>query len=112
MSKWFKEKRHLYYFSEINGLMLTSFSEFLAFLPYLLRSLRMQLMFRARDIYIKNEKMPKQKIEMWSEKYLLIIMVGVISLYTTIVFIVHYTDDYAAISVYPYRISSIIRDDG
>ena len=112
MKKWFQEKRYLYYVSEVNGLMLTSFSEFLAFLPYLLRSLRMQLMFCARDIYIQNDKMPKRKIELWSEKSLLIIMIGIISLYTAIVYIVHYTDKYAALSVYPYRISSILRDDG
>jgi hypothetical protein len=53
MEKWFSENIVLYYFSEVNGLMLSSFSEFLAFLPYLLRSLRMQLMFKATDEYIK-----------------------------------------------------------
>ena len=66
MKVWFNENILFYYLSEVNGLMLSSFSEFLAFLPYLLRSLRMQLMFKATDEYIKTDKMPKRQIRFWS----------------------------------------------
>ena len=69
-------------------------------------------MFKAKDIYTQTEKMPKRKIEIWSERFLLIIMIGIISVYTIIVFIVHYTDDKSALSIYPYRISSVINDNG
>ena len=92
MQVWFNENIVFYYLSEINGLMLSSFSEFLAFLPYLLRSLRMQLMFKATDEYIKTDKMPKRQIRFWSENVLLCIVLVLVSTYTALIFIFHYTD--------------------
>ena len=60
MKEWSRNNNAYYYYAEINGLMLSSFSEYLAFLPYLLRSLRIKLMFKATDTYVKTDKMPKR----------------------------------------------------
>jgi hypothetical protein len=44
--------------AEINGQMLLICSEMLAFVPYLLRSLRISKVMKARDIYCETGQMP------------------------------------------------------
>jgi hypothetical protein len=47
--------------------MILPISEMLAILPYLLRSLRIQKMFEAREIYCNEERIPKKMIWQWKE---------------------------------------------
>lgn len=44
--------------AEINGQMLLICSEMLAFVPYLIRSLRISKVMKARDIYCETGQMP------------------------------------------------------
>ena len=58
--------------------MVVNFSELLALIPYLLRSVRLGKIFEARDAYCRSGKLPQKMIEKWSEKnvikYFLIIL--------------------------------------
>ena len=47
-------------------------SENLALMPYMLRSIRIRKMFDARDISCKAGRIPKDMIQAWSERRLLI----------------------------------------
>ena len=68
-------------FTDINGLMILNFSEILASLPYLLRSLRIQKMFEAREIYYLNDRIPKQMIAKWDEVRIIKIMLPIVALF-------------------------------
>mmetsp|Transcript_13206 Transcript_13206/g.22403 ORF Transcript_13206/g.22403 Transcript_13206/m.22403 type:complete len:214 (+) Transcript_13206:352-993(+) len=57
--------------TDLNGLLIIPFSEVLAIFPYLLRSLRMQKMFEAREIYYNEERIPRKMIQQWDEFRLL-----------------------------------------
>ena len=43
------------------------FSEPLAFLPFILRAVRISKLFEAREIYCDTDKMPKDMIWRWKE---------------------------------------------
>jgi hypothetical protein len=55
------------WFADMNGYMILCFSEVLAIVPYLLRSLRIQKMFKAREIYARTDSIPKRMIWKWRE---------------------------------------------
>jgi hypothetical protein len=54
--------------------MILPISEMLAILPYLLRSLRIQKMFEAREIFCNEERIPKRMIWRWTEERLIKIL--------------------------------------
>ena len=49
-------------------MMILTFSEPMALIPYLLRSLRIKKMFTAREIYVDTGRMPKTMIWNWMER--------------------------------------------
>ena len=54
MAQWTNEPSNVDFWSwyaDLNGRMILPLSEMLAIIPYLLRSLRIQKMFEAREIY-------------------------------------------------------------
>lgn len=67
------------YFTDVNGLMISSFSEILAITPYLLRSLRIQKMFEAREHYYMKDEIPKAKIKKWNEARILKIFFAIMT---------------------------------
>ena len=52
-------------FADFNGLMIMGFSEPLALIPYLLRSLRIKQLFDARELYCDTDRIPKEIIWKW-----------------------------------------------
>jgi hypothetical protein len=58
--------------------MLTGFSEPLALIPYLLRSLRIKKLFECREVYCDTDKMPKDEIWDWREDRVIKLLVGLI----------------------------------
>lgn len=58
--------------------MIINLSEFLAILPYLLRSLRIQKVFEAREIYYITDEIPKKIIHKWSEERILKIFLPIL----------------------------------
>jgi len=63
--------------------MITAFSEPLAFMPFILRAVRISKLFEAREIYCETDKMPKDMIWKWREaniikKFLLLLIVWAI----------------------------------
>lgn len=70
MENWVKEQNKdsfLHWFANFNGDMVVNFSELLALVPYLLRSMRLGRIFRARDLYCRTGKLPQRMIEKWAE---------------------------------------------
>lgn len=67
MKAWTNENKSTAIFADLNGLMIINFSEFLALGPYLLRALRIQKMFEAREIYYNYGAIPKSMIQRWDE---------------------------------------------
>ena len=67
MAEWVNSQTWETWFTDANGYMILCFSEVLAIVPYLLRSLRIQKMFQAREIYAKTDSMPKRMIWNWRE---------------------------------------------
>jgi hypothetical protein len=60
--------------------MILPISEMLAILPYLLRSLRIQKMFEAREIFCNEERIPKRMIWRWTEERLIKILLPIVLL--------------------------------
>lgn len=76
--------------------MVIYVSEYLAIGPYILRSMRIQRMFTARDIYYRTDLMPRTLIERWTEKriikyYLLAMLLIIVVLGVTYNFNFHFT---------------------
>ena len=65
-------------FSDFNGYSIFLFSEPMAIIPYLLRSLRIQKMFKAREIYCQTGTIPKQMIRNWNETRIMKIMLSIV----------------------------------
>ena len=63
------------WYVDISGMMIVPISEMLAILPYLLRSLRIQKMFEAREIYCNEERIPKRMIWKWKDERIAKILV-------------------------------------
>mmetsp|Transcript_21769 Transcript_21769/g.33620 ORF Transcript_21769/g.33620 Transcript_21769/m.33620 type:complete len:96 (+) Transcript_21769:467-754(+) len=72
------------YFGDVNGLMILNFSELLAVVPYLFRSLKILKMFQARDIYYREGVMPKKMIANWDERRILKIGLPILFCYALI----------------------------
>lgn len=53
--------------------MVQPISENLAIIPYLLRSIRIKMMFRARDSYCLEDKLPRKMIFRFSELKLMMV---------------------------------------
>lgn len=66
---------------ELSGRMLLPISEMLAILPYLLRSLRIQKMFKAREIYCEQGQIPKRMIWNWKEPRIIQILVPTVLIF-------------------------------
>ena len=66
---------------DLSGRMILPISEMLAIVPYLMRSLRIQKMFEAREIYCDEERIPKQMIWRWKEGSIIKIMVPIIMIF-------------------------------
>ena len=66
---------------DLSGRMILPISEMLAIVPYLMRSLRIQKMFEAREIYCDEERIPKQMIWRWKEGSIIKIMVPIILIF-------------------------------
>ena len=49
-------------FANLNGDLITNFSENLALIPYLLRAIRISKMFKAREMYDANGRIPREMI--------------------------------------------------
>lgn len=67
---------NLMLFTNINGLMVMSLSEPLALFPYILRSIRLSKIFKAREIYCEEGKIPKQMIWNWIERRIIKLMLA------------------------------------
>lgn len=69
MKKWMNEPKSKFknVFAQVNAIGLVSFSEYLALIPYLLRSLRIKKMFNAREKYAREDKIPRIEIQRWAE---------------------------------------------
>ena len=70
MANWVEEQNRdsfLHWFANFNGDMVVNFSELLALVPYLLRSMRLGRIFQARDLYCRTGKLPQRMIEKWAE---------------------------------------------
>ena len=79
MAKWIKSDSNVYFWrplGDLSGTMLTGFSEPLALLPYILRSLRIKKLFNMREAYCDTEKMPKDAIWDWRENRVIKLLVG------------------------------------
>jgi hypothetical protein len=94
MAEWVDKQKFLIWFADANGYMLLCFSEVLAIVPYLLRSLRIQNMFKAREIYCNTDVMPKQMIWKWREARIIRIFMSIViissSVYTVLGFLQNY----------------------
>ena len=86
LDKWVEKMNTEYWskFVDFNGMMILTFSEPLALLPYLLRSLRIKKMFIAREIYVDTGKMPKNMIWKWMEKRISVFLIAGLILYAFI----------------------------
>ena len=80
MSRKAEHMKFWNYFTDVNGLMISSFSELLAITPYVLRSLRIQKMFEAREHYYMKDEIPKQRIRRWNEGRILKIFFSIMSI--------------------------------
>lgn len=69
----------MHWFANFNGNMVVNCSELLVLIPYLLRSLRLNKIFHAREVYCLTGKIPKRMIEKWAErrviKYFLVFVI-------------------------------------
>ena len=77
------------FLTDFNGQILLCFSEMLALIPYLLRSLRIKKVIQARDQYCDEGVMPRKLIRCWGEMrvicILILVMISVnVSLYSLI----------------------------
>ena len=75
----------------IVSILFVTLFEYLALMPYLLRSLRIKKIFQAREEYMKTKKIPRELIENWFENRVLkiltltCIMLSILS--TTLIFL-------------------------
>jgi hypothetical protein len=68
MSEWASAQPQWWiWFVDFGGRLILPVSEMLAILPYLLRSLRIQKMFQAREIFCQTDMIPKRMIWKWKE---------------------------------------------
>jgi hypothetical protein len=115
MADWVQTRKFMTKFADANGYMLLCFSEVLAIVPYLLRSLRIQKMFEAREIYCNTDVMPKTMIWKWREAriiriFMIIVVVNSI-VYTSLGFLQDY--GYSPINMPNYyTISSAMSTNG
>jgi len=90
MEQWVNLPENRYFwqqFGDMAGRMLTGFSEPIALLPYLLRSLRIKKLFDMRELYCETEKMPKDEIWDWRERRVIKLLVGGLLVYCAIGFV-------------------------
>ena len=87
IKQWYSESntKIIKYWSLTNSIMLSSFSEYWAFIPYLLRSLRIKKMFEAREKYSKENKIPRIEIQRWSEWRMIILLSSFLGSITVLV---------------------------
>lgn len=79
--------------------MLICFSEVLAIVPYLLRSLRIQKMFSAREIYCITDLMPKNMIWRWREDRIIKIFLSIVLFVTAVYMTLGFLNVYGIISM-------------
>jgi hypothetical protein len=79
--------------------MILCFSEVLAIVPYLLRSLRIQKMFKAREIYCDTEAMPKRMIWNWREARVIKIFMSSVAFGTAIYMALGFLSSYKVIGL-------------
>ena len=84
MKEWVERSQFLLWFADTNGFMIPFFSEVLAIMPYLLRSLRIQKMFNAREVYARMDIMPKRMIWNWREARIIRIFMAVVVLFAAV----------------------------
>jgi hypothetical protein len=79
--------------------MILCFSEVLAIVPYLLRSLRIQKMFKAREIYCDTETMPKRMIWNWRETRVIKIFMSSVAFGTALYMALGFLSSYKVIEL-------------
>ena len=94
MAVKFKNTTVLRKFGLWMSILLVSFCDYLALVPYLLRSLRIQQMFLAREKYVQEERIPRDQIQKWGEIRMLWILFASIVVYTvlTVAYIYNFPD--------------------
>jgi hypothetical protein len=95
---------------DLFGLLIINFSEFLVIMPFLLRSLRIQKMFQAREIYYNDEKLPESMIKRWRERRVMLIYFAAQILVSGVLVTIGLLGDNYWIPNYN-NISSVIRDE-
>ena len=66
------------------SILLVTYCEYLALVPYLLRSLRISKMFKARETYVKEERIPREQIQKWNETRMLVILTCIMCVWCAI----------------------------
>ena len=90
------------------GVNLFFMAEILAIGPYILRSIRIRKVYEAREIYWKEDVLPKEMIRFWSERRL----VMALTLFTVVIAAIYIPIEISDIVDLPsYNILSVITDD-
>ena len=83
MKHWVQRKHYSFAenWANVNGDLITNFSEVLALAPYILRAIRIQKMFKAREMYDKDGRIPRKLIKKWNEILIIKIFIGIMLVY-------------------------------
>ena len=115
MKAWVKTQTWWTIWTDANGFMLLCFSEVLAIVPYLLRALRIQKMFKAREIYCETDAMPKRLIWNWREARVIRIFMSCVAFGTAVYMALGFLSSFKVIDIaIPnyYVLSSPMKMDG
>ena len=95
-----------------NAICLNSFGSLLAFVPYIVRSVRIKKMFKFREIYVQTGRMPRHDIRKWDESRITKNLVILISIFSLTVIDFHYQFRYTEYFDHPFDVGGLFAKDG